>query len=342
MFAPNTTNGCASSLFSYNALLYESGGDRCDPPFLIEERRLTPPLGSSVYASIDICKEVTTGPARGQRLRRVPRIDPLRDAMTSTVVLWRPPPAGRQRAARLRRPAARPAPRDRRHRPALPARRARLEPERRGPRAHARDRHQRRADRRVLHRHRPPRCRDARRGRRRARALRPRHGRRCSAARGRDRATWPSTAPTRFYDSVALRQRCCTIRKVEPLERALAGRDAWITGQRRAHGPERARLAAHEFDAARGIAKFNPLAAWPDAAVWHYARQFALPVNALYARGYASIGCAPCSRAIRAGEDPRAGRWWWEDAASKECGLHVHAPDQATATTTLARIVSTE
>ena len=145
-----------------------------------------------------------------------------------------------------------------------------------------------------------------------------------------------------FYDSVALRQRCCTIRKVEPLERALAGRDAWITGQRRDHGPERARLAAHEFDAARGIAKFNPLAAWPDAAVWHYARQFALPVNALYARGYASIGCAPCSRAIRAGEDPRAGRWWWENTASKECGLHVHAPDQAIATTTLARIVSTE
>ncbi len=145
-----------------------------------------------------------------------------------------------------------------------------------------------------------------------------------------------------FYDSVALRQRCCTIRKVEPLERALAGRDAWITGQRRAHGPERARLAEHEFDAARGIAKFNPLASWSDAAVWHYARQFDLPINALYARGYASIGCAPCSRAIRAAEDPRAGRWWWEDAASKECGLHVapaHAADSAVAPAT--RLVST-
>ena len=141
-----------------------------------------------------------------------------------------------------------------------------------------------------------------------------------------------------FYDNVELRKRCCTIRKVEPLERALAGRDAWLTGQRRAHGPERARLAEHEFDAARGIAKFNPLAAWSDAAVWHYARQFDLPLNALYARGYSSIGCAPCSRAIRASEDPRAGRWWWEDAAGKECGLHV-AP--ASAVATVARLVST-
>jgi len=139
-----------------------------------------------------------------------------------------------------------------------------------------------------------------------------------------------------FYDGVALRKRCCEIRKVEPLERALAGRDAWLTGQRRAHGPERARLAEHEFDIARGIAKFNPLAAWPDAAVWHYARQFDLPLNALYARGYASIGCAPCSRAIRAVEDPRAGRWWWEDAASKECGLHV----TPSAVATIARVVS--
>jgi phosphoadenosine phosphosulfate reductase len=140
-----------------------------------------------------------------------------------------------------------------------------------------------------------------------------------------------------FYDDVELRKRCCHLRKVEPLERALAGRDAWLTGQRRAHGPERAKLADHEFDAARGIAKFNPLAAWSDAAVWHYARQFDLPVNELYARGYASIGCGPCSRAIRHDEPLRAGRWWWEDAASKECGLHV-AP---AAVSTLARIVST-
>ena len=147
-----------------------------------------------------------------------------------------------------------------------------------------------------------------------------------------------------FYDSVDLRKRCCTIRKVEPLERALAGRDAWLTGQRRAHGLERARLAEHEFDAARGIAKFNPLAAWSDTAVWHYARQFDLPLNALYLRGYASIGCAPCSRAIRAREDPRAGRWWWEDAASKECGLHTlqTTPSQTAATVaTITRIVST-
>lgn len=127
-----------------------------------------------------------------------------------------------------------------------------------------------------------------------------------------------------FYASVDLRQRCCEIRKVEPLQRALAGRDAWLTGQRRAHGPERATLAEREHDGARGIAKYNPLALWPDEALWHYVDRHGLPVNALYARGYSSIGCAPCTRAIRADEEPRAGRWWWEHgAARKECGLHL-------------------
>jgi phosphoadenosine phosphosulfate reductase len=126
-----------------------------------------------------------------------------------------------------------------------------------------------------------------------------------------------------FYDSAALRQRCCELRKVEPLARALAGREAWLTGQRRAHGPERAQLPEREFDAARGIAKFNPLATWSDELLWHYVDRHQVPVNALYARGYASIGCAPCTRAIRAGEEPRAGRWWWEQGeAKKECGLH--------------------
>ena len=125
-----------------------------------------------------------------------------------------------------------------------------------------------------------------------------------------------------FYESVELRQRCCHIRKVEPLARALAGRDAWLTGQRRAHGPARARLAAVEFDQARAIAKFNPLAHWPDAAVRHYIERHRVPTNPLHERGYPSIGCAPCTRAIRPGEDPRAGRWWWESAATKECGLH--------------------
>lgn len=129
-----------------------------------------------------------------------------------------------------------------------------------------------------------------------------------------------------FYDSVDARHACCHLRKVEPLERALVGRDAWLTGQRRAHGLERARLQVEETDAARGIAKFNPLAAWSDDDVWYAIDYFALPVNALYALGYPSIGCEPCTRNVRIGEDPRAGRWWWETASSKECGLHVVQP----------------
>jgi phosphoadenosine phosphosulfate reductase len=127
-----------------------------------------------------------------------------------------------------------------------------------------------------------------------------------------------------FYDSVDLRHRCCEIRKVEPLARALAGRDAWLTGQRRAQSPERAGLQEREFDAARGIAKFNPLAAWSDRELNEYIEQHDIPVNPLHARGYPSIGCEPCTRAVRPGEDPRAGRWWWEQDARKECGLHLH------------------
>ena len=141
-----------------------------------------------------------------------------------------------------------------------------------------------------------------------------------------------------FYEGVAQRHECCHLRKVEPLERALAGRAAWLTGQRRAHGSERAQLAERELDGERGIPKFNPLAAWSDAAVWHYARSEGVPLNPLYARGYPSIGCEPCTRAVRAGEDARAGRWWWEASASKECGLHVFANP---ATATVDRSVAT-
>lgn len=132
-----------------------------------------------------------------------------------------------------------------------------------------------------------------------------------------------------FYESVAVRHACCHLRKVEPLERALAGRDAWLTGQRRAQGPERAHLRVEETDVARSVAKFNLLAAWSDDDLWHAVDRFALPVNELYERGYPSIGCDPCSRAVRAGEDPRAGRWWWETANSKECGLHRPPPQAA-------------
>ena len=126
-----------------------------------------------------------------------------------------------------------------------------------------------------------------------------------------------------FYDGVAERHLCCGIRKVEPLGRALAGRDAWLTGQRRAQGPERASLAPEESDLDRGIAKHNPLAFWSDDDLRGYIARHEVPVNALHERGYPSIGCEPCTRAVRPGEDPRAGRWWWERGTAKECGLHL-------------------
>jgi phosphoadenosine phosphosulfate reductase len=129
-----------------------------------------------------------------------------------------------------------------------------------------------------------------------------------------------------FYGDIALRKRCCEIRKVEPLSRALAGKRAWITGQRREHGELRAQLAEREPDAVHGIEKFNPLAAWSEAEVWNYVRRHRVPYNRLYDQGYRSIGCAPCTRPVLPGENVRAGRWWWEQAEAKECGLHV-APD---------------
>jgi len=126
-----------------------------------------------------------------------------------------------------------------------------------------------------------------------------------------------------FYESVDLRKSCCGIRKVEPLKRALAGRDAWLTGLRRAQSVTRAELPEREFDAAHGLVKFNPLADWSEADVWTYIRSRGVPYNALHDRGYPSIGCDPCTRAIRPGEDVRAGRWWWESRDNKECGIHV-------------------
>lgn len=129
-----------------------------------------------------------------------------------------------------------------------------------------------------------------------------------------------------FYESVELRKACCRIRKVEPLARALAGKDAWITGLRRTQSSTRADLALREDDIVHGIAKFNPLADWSEPEVWAYIREHDVPYNVLHDRGYPSIGCEPCTRAIKPGEDIRAGRWWWENQDSKECGLHV-APD---------------
>jgi len=125
-----------------------------------------------------------------------------------------------------------------------------------------------------------------------------------------------------FYDSVEQRRGCCAVRKSEPLARALAGKGAWITGQRRAQSVTRGDLEVEEYDALHGLPKFNPLAAWSDDDVWSYVRANAVPYNALHDRGYPSIGCAPCTRAVKPGDDVRSGRWWWEAPEHKECGLH--------------------
>jgi phosphoadenosine phosphosulfate reductase len=139
-----------------------------------------------------------------------------------------------------------------------------------------------------------------------------------------------------MYKSVALRKACCHIRKVEPLERALKGQRAWITGLRREQSATRAdvpqidtsdeaKVPADGGQAAGGRVKFNPLADWTWGDVWHYIQLNQVDYNPLHDAFYPSIGCAPCTRAISLGEDFRAGRWWWEDEAAKECGLHVKA-----------------
>lgn len=126
-----------------------------------------------------------------------------------------------------------------------------------------------------------------------------------------------------FYDSVELRKRCCHIRKVEPLRRALAGHGAWITGMRREQAVTRDGLEVSAFDGDNGLHKINPLLDWSSAEVWEYIKANDVPYNALHDQFYPSIGCEPCTRAITPGEDVRAGRWWWEDPQNKECGLHV-------------------
>jgi phosphoadenosine phosphosulfate reductase len=126
-----------------------------------------------------------------------------------------------------------------------------------------------------------------------------------------------------FRASLENRHECCRIRKVEPLGRALAGLAGWVTGMRREQSVTRADIASLEIDAAHGgILKINPLVSWTEAEVWAHAEKRRIPINRLHKQGYPSIGCAPCTRAIRAGEHPRAGRWWWEDPENKECGLH--------------------
>lgn len=126
-----------------------------------------------------------------------------------------------------------------------------------------------------------------------------------------------------FYESVELRKACCHMRKVEPLKRALQGKQAWITGMRAEQSATRTSLPLREYDEGNKLEKFNPLTDWTEQEVWAYIRLHGLPYNALHDQFYPSIGCAPCTRAVAIGEDIRAGRWWWEDPNSKECGLHV-------------------
>ncbi|MBS1228197.1 MAG: adenylylsulfate reductase, thioredoxin dependent [Proteobacteria bacterium] len=128
-----------------------------------------------------------------------------------------------------------------------------------------------------------------------------------------------------FYESVELRKGCCFARKVEPLQRALAGNKAWVTGLRAQQSATREGLPARSFDDGNGLEKFNPLADWSEKEVWAYIKLNEVPYNALHDAFYPSIGCAPCTRPITPGEDIRSGRWWWEAPESKECGLHVKA-----------------
>jgi phosphoadenosine phosphosulfate reductase len=127
-----------------------------------------------------------------------------------------------------------------------------------------------------------------------------------------------------FYDSVALRQLCCGVRKVEPLERALAALDAWITGLRPSQAITRGDVRAVEIDTVHGgRIKLNPLVRWSREAVLEYVEKHHVPINALHAQGYPTVGCVPCTRSIQPGEDERAGRWWWEAPETRECGIHV-------------------
>ena len=126
-----------------------------------------------------------------------------------------------------------------------------------------------------------------------------------------------------FYESVELRKGCCYVRKVEPLQRALAGQKAWITGMRAQQSATRDGLPVKAFDEGNGLEKFNPLSDWSEKEVWAYIKLNEVPYNALHDKFYPSIGCAPCTRSVTPGEDVRSGRWWWENPESKECGLHV-------------------
>lgn len=131
--------------------------------------------------------------------------------------------------------------------------------------------------------------------------------------------------PNAFYESTEARKACCQIRKVEPLKRALKGKKIWITGIRAAQSPDRKGMPILEWDEANELVKYHPLLHWSDQDVKDFIALHNVPYNPLHDRGFVSIGCAPCTRAIKAGEDFRSGRWWWEDDSKKECGLHMKA-----------------
>lgn len=132
--------------------------------------------------------------------------------------------------------------------------------------------------------------------------------------------------PNLFYKSTDLRKLCCQVRKIEPLNRALSELDAWICGLRREQAVTRTEIKRVEIDNAHGsIVKVNPLADWTERGVWDYIKKNGVPYNKLHDQNYPSIGCAPCTRTVKPGEDIRAGRWWWENPEQKECGLHVKA-----------------
>jgi len=134
--------------------------------------------------------------------------------------------------------------------------------------------------------------------------------------------------PDAFYRSAELRKECCRIRKVIPLKQALAGKSIWVTGLRAGHSANRQDMPPFEWDEQNNIIKYHPLLHWTTEQVDAYVKAHHLPYNNLYDKGFASIGCEPCTRAIRPGEDLRAGRWWWEDSSKKECGLHIHTTKQ--------------
>ncbi|NVO32297.1 phosphoadenylyl-sulfate reductase [Hymenobacter lapidiphilus] len=134
--------------------------------------------------------------------------------------------------------------------------------------------------------------------------------------------------PNSFYESIENRKQCCHIRKLEPLGRALAGQKIWVTGIRAEQSANRQIMYPAEWDAAHQLIKVHPVFDWTWEQCHDVAQQHGIPVNPLHQQGFVSIGCAPCTRAIRPGEDFRAGRWWWEDQVAKECGLHATAPSQ--------------